>query len=129
MVVNAMLPGLFAAREMSIAARQRALAMVQLRWSKESEKRPSRRGRAQSATFAAKEARCETMFLTVKIHSSKVARDDKRHPSNCSSRTIVLEIRPLTVRELVISTANCHSCGEQNCNDLRAKTLMSTDCR
>jgi hypothetical protein len=49
--------------------------------------------------------------------------------SLCSSRTIVLEIRPLTVRELAISTANCHSCGEQNCNILRTKTLMSTDCR
>jgi hypothetical protein len=48
---------------------------------------------------------------------------------DCSSRTIVLEIRPLTVRELAISTANCHSCGEQNCNNLRTKTLMSTDCR
>jgi hypothetical protein len=49
--------------------------------------------------------------------------------STCSSRTIVLDIRPLTVRELVISTANCHSCGEQNCKNLRTKTLMSTDCR
>jgi hypothetical protein len=47
----------------------------------------------------------------------------------CSSRTIVLELRPLTVRELAISTANCHSCVEQNCNNLRTKTLMSTDCR
>jgi hypothetical protein len=32
----------------------------------------------------------------------------------CSSRTVVLDIRPLTVRELAIPTANCHSCGEQN---------------
>jgi hypothetical protein len=36
---------------------------------------------------------------------------------------------PLTVRELAISTANCHTCGEQNCTNLRTKTLMSTDCR
>jgi hypothetical protein len=32
----------------------------------------------------------------------------------CSSRTIVMDIRPLTVRELAISTSNCHTCGEQN---------------
>jgi hypothetical protein len=48
---------------------------------------------------------------------------------DCSSRTLLLDIRPLTVRELAISTANCPSCGEQNCNNLRTKTLMSTDCR
>jgi hypothetical protein len=55
--------------------------------------------------------------------------ENKDPRSNCSSRTIVLDIRPLTVGELAISTANCHSCGEQNCNNLRTKTLMSTDCR
>jgi hypothetical protein len=32
----------------------------------------------------------------------------------CSSRTIVMDIRPLKVRELAISTSNCHTCGEQN---------------
>jgi hypothetical protein len=42
---------------------------------------------------------------------AKAARDNI---SSYSSRTIVLDIRPLPFRELAIPTANCHSCGEQN---------------
>jgi hypothetical protein len=63
------------------------------------------------------------------IFPAKLAREMHFRRAACSSQTIVLDIRPLTVRELAISTANYHTCGEQNGNNLRTKTLMGTDCR
>jgi hypothetical protein len=68
----------------------------------------------------------EDMLVSTLCADSLLADDEFR---TCSYRTIVLDIRPLTVRELAISTAKCRACGEQICNYLRTKTLMSTDCR